>query len=152
MKTIAAILFAAMLSFANDGNIQYGVRTESVKTEGGYLGTYQFNDTTLTIHFAKRAVSHVRYDFVNNKLYTNGNGVAKDGTVVPAGQGVGNVEYILKQLKYGGYNGFLSLEPHLGSFGGFAKLENGDNKFAEESDAGKFETAYNALKNILERI
>lgn len=83
MKTIAAILFAAMLSFANDGNIQYGVRTESVKTEDGYLGTYQFNDTTLTIHFAKRAVSHVRYDFVNHKLYTNGNGVAKDGTVVP---------------------------------------------------------------------
>ena len=83
MKTIAAILFATMLSFANDGNIQYGVRTETVKTEDGYLGTYQFNDTTLTIHFAKRAVSHVRYDFVNNKLYTNGNGVAKDGTVVP---------------------------------------------------------------------
>lgn len=83
MKTMFAILFAAMLSFANDGNIQYGVRTESVKTEDGYIGTYQFNDTTLTIHFAKRAVSHVRYDFVNNKLYTNGNGVAKDGTVVP---------------------------------------------------------------------
>lgn len=83
MKTIFAILCVAMLAFASEDNIQYGVRTESVKTEDGYLGTYQFNDTTLTIHFAKRAVSHVRYDFVNNKLYTNGNGVAKDGTVVP---------------------------------------------------------------------
>lgn len=88
----------------------------------------------------------------NYVSYVHIKDAAKDGTVVPAGQGVGNVEYILKQLKYGGYNGFLSLEPHLGSFGGFAKLENGDNKFAEESDAGKFETAYNALKNILERI
>ena len=88
----------------------------------------------------------------NYVSYVHIKDAAKDGTVVPAGQGIGNVEYILKQLKYGGYNGFLSLEPHLGSFGGFAKLENGDNKFAEESDAGKFETAYNALKNILERI
>lgn len=83
MKTIGAILFAAMLAFASEPNIQYGVRTESVKTEGGYIGTYSFPDTTLTILFEKRAVSHVRYDFVNNKLYTNGNGVAKDGTVVP---------------------------------------------------------------------
>ncbi len=83
MKTIAVIFFAAMFSFANDGNIKYGVRTESVKTDDGYLGTYRFNDTTLTIHFTKRAASHVRYDFVNNTLYTNGNGVAKDGTVVP---------------------------------------------------------------------
>ena len=83
MKTMFAILCVAMLAFASDDNIQYGVRTGSVKTEDGYLGTYQFNDTTLTIHFAKRAVSHVRYDFVNHKLYTNGNGVAKDGTVVP---------------------------------------------------------------------
>ena len=88
----------------------------------------------------------------NYVSYVHIKDAAKDGTVVPAGQGVGNVEYILKQLKCGGYNGFLSLEPHLGSFGGFAKLENGDNKFDEESDAGKFETAYNALKNILERI
>lgn len=88
----------------------------------------------------------------NYVSYVHIKDAAKDGTVVPAGQGVGNVEYILKQLKCGGYNGFLSLEPHLGNFGGFAKLENGDNKFDEESDAGKFETAYNALKNILERI
>ena len=83
MKTIFAVLCVAMLTFASEDNIQYGVRTGSVKTEGGYIGTYQFNDTTLTIRFAKHAVSHVRYDFVNHKLYTNGNGVAKDGTVVP---------------------------------------------------------------------
>ena len=83
MKTIFAVLCVAMLAFASEDNIQYGVRTGSVKTEGGYIGTYQFNDTTLTIRFTNHAVSHVRYDFVNHKLYTNGNGVAKDGTVVP---------------------------------------------------------------------
>lgn len=83
MKTIFAILFAAVLAFASEGNLQYGVRTASVKIDGGYVGTYQFQDTTLTIRFAKHAVSHVRYDFANHKLYTNSNDAAKDGTVVP---------------------------------------------------------------------
>ena len=83
MKTIFAILCVAMLSFASEDNIQYGVRTGSVKTEGGYIGTYQFQDTTLTIRFAKHAVSHVRYDFATHTLYTNSNDAAKDGTVVP---------------------------------------------------------------------
>lgn len=83
MKTIFAILFAAIMSFANEGNIQYGVRTGSVKTANGYIGIYQFSDTTLTIRFAKHAVSHVRYDFATHTLYTNSSGVAKDGTVVP---------------------------------------------------------------------
>lgn len=83
MKTICAIFFAAMLAFASEENIQYGVRTGSVKTDDGYVGMYRFNDTTLTIRFTKRAVSHVRYDFVNHKLYTQGNDIAKDGTVVP---------------------------------------------------------------------
>lgn len=83
MKTIAAILFATIMPFANEGNIQYGVRTGSVKTDDGYVGTYRFNDTTLAIRFAKHAVSHVRYDFATHTLYTTSNEVAKDGTVVP---------------------------------------------------------------------
>lgn len=83
MKLVATILFALGIAFAEEPNIQYGVRTGSVKTDNGYVGTYQFHDTTLTIRFSNHAVSHVRYDFVNHKLYTRGNGVAKDGTVVP---------------------------------------------------------------------
>ena len=40
----------------------------------------------------------------------------ENGKVVPAGYGIGNVEYILNSLKEKGYSGFLSLEPHLGDF------------------------------------
>lgn len=83
MKTVLAIIFAAVLAFASEGDIKYGVRTGSVKTASGYIGTYQFPDTTLTIRFAKHAVSHVRYDFATHTLYTNSNDAAKDGTVVP---------------------------------------------------------------------
>jgi 3-dehydroshikimate dehydratase len=47
----------------------------------------------------------------------------KDGKVVPAGQGDGDLEPILVDLHKSGYNGFLSLEPHLsaaGQYGGFS--------------------------------
>ena len=37
----------------------------------------------------------------------------EDGTVVPSGEGDGNVPYILSELAASGYEGFLSLEPHL---------------------------------------
>lgn len=46
-----------------------------------------------------------------------------DGSVVPVGYGDGNVKQILDDLRAGGYDGFLSLEPHLFNFAGFAKLE-----------------------------
>ena len=84
MKTIAALLLGVALAFAGEPNIQYGVRTSSVKTDDGYVGTYQFNDTTLTIRFPRHAISHVRYDFVNHILYGQGDKVEKDGTVVPS--------------------------------------------------------------------
>ena len=47
----------------------------------------------------------------------------EDGHVVPSGQGDGNVEKVLKNLFACGYQGYLSLEPHLSNFSGFAKLE-----------------------------
>jgi sugar phosphate isomerase/epimerase len=49
------------------------------------------------------------------------------GQVVPAGMGDGNVEVILKDLYSDGFKGFLSLEPHLFNFTGFAGLEKGEN-------------------------
>ena len=77
----------------------------------------------------------------------------EDGHVVPAGFGIGKIECILKDLKADDYHGFLSLEPHLGEFEGLSNLENGDMmKGLEKSDVGKFELAYQSLKNILERI
>lgn len=49
--------------------------------------------------------------------------VWETGKVVPVGYGDGNVEAILKKLAADGYNGFLSLEPHLFDFAGFRQLE-----------------------------
>lgn len=78
--------------------------------------------------------------------------VCESGRVVPAGMGDGNVEYILTDLFEKGYRGFLSLEPHLGSFEGLADLELGDEMMRlPKSGAGTFEIAYNALCKIIER-
>ena len=77
-----------------------------------------------------------------------------DGHVVPAGLGNGNVEEILRRLKAKDYNGFISLEPHLANFDGFAELEGSgisiDNM--EKSGFTTFKIATDALKNILTRI
>ena len=76
-----------------------------------------------------------------------------DGRVVPSGLGDGNLEYILTGLFKDGYNGYLSLEPHLGKFEGLDKLEVGDlMKGLPESGEGTFTLAFKALSQILERI
>lgn len=76
-----------------------------------------------------------------------------DGEVVPAGYGAGNLEAILRALNDNGYNGFLSLEPHLGSFTGLANLENSDEMLKlTKSTPEKFTLAYESLKTILERM
>lgn len=76
-----------------------------------------------------------------------------EGDVVPAGVGDGNVEYILQDLFASGYDGFLSLEPHLGKFKGLADLELDDNML-DLPDAGEatFALAHQSLLEILDRI
>lgn len=76
-----------------------------------------------------------------------------DGRVVPAGSGDGNVEYVLEKLFEAGYDGFLSIEPHLGSFAGLENLEL-DDKMAglPQGGEGTFTLAYRALEEILERV
>jgi sugar phosphate isomerase/epimerase len=62
-----------------------------------------------------------------------------DGTVVAAGEGVGQWPALLTTLRDAGYEGFLSLEPHLeaaGRFGGFSGPE-------------RFHHAAQALQNLL---
>ena len=77
----------------------------------------------------------------------------EDESTVPAGLGDGNVEYILKDLFASGYEGFLSLEPHLGNFKGFADLEiDAKIKTSEYEGEQAFILAYESLKTILERI
>ncbi len=75
----------------------------------------------------------------------------KDGSVMPAGMGDGNVGEILKRLFDNGYQGFLSLEPHLGAFSGLSGLELGDlMKDLPEGGEGTFTLAFDALKKLIQ--
>lgn len=76
-----------------------------------------------------------------------------DGTVVPAGMGDGNLKIILKTMFGEGYRGFLSLEPHLGSFEGLSALENGNlMKNLPEGGEGTFTLALKALRQQMRGI
>lgn len=72
-----------------------------------------------------------------------------DGSVVPAGKGIGNIPYILQ--KYRGE--VLTVEPHLSVFNGLDKLERGEvseRKFCYPDSRTAFSAAVNALKDIME--
>ena len=86
---------------------------------------------------------HIEYMHIKDAL-------SDGGRVVPAGMGDGNVKYILDELFSKGYEGYLSLEPHLGTFEGLAELELDDKmKDLPEGGEGTFTLAYNALKELL---
>ena len=73
--------------------------------------------------------------------------------IVPAGEGEARFPELLKILKEDGYDGFLSLEPHLGTFAGLEKLELSDDMLKLEKASEKtFILAYNSLVKIIERI
>lgn len=75
------------------------------------------------------------------------------GKVVPAGYGDGNVKEILADLIKNGYEGVLSLEPHLADFIGFSDLEQGETEKKEPmSGEESYTTAYNALRKIIEEL
>ncbi len=77
----------------------------------------------------------------------------EDGVVVPAGHGIGKVPEILGALKEKGFDGFLSLEPHLAHFVGLSKLEAGREREKVSQDTEeKFRMAVDALKQILNRL
>jgi len=75
--------------------------------------------------------------------------------VVPPGYGDGHLKEILADLISSGYQGFLSLEPHLSDFVGFSSLENEEEKTEMMGEAvldgGKFwwKIALTSLKAVL---
>jgi sugar phosphate isomerase/epimerase len=73
-----------------------------------------------------------------------------DHQAVPSGQGDGKIAEILSELDKAGFEGFLSIEPHLGNFVGFSGLERNTPGF-DLPDGGpkKFAIAVNALKKVL---
>lgn len=64
------------------------------------------------------------------------------GEVVPAGQGDGQFVELFKHLKADGYDGFFSLEPHLGDFDAFGGLCGPD----------LWTDAYDALIKVFEAV
>ena len=73
--------------------------------------------------------------------------------IVPAGQGEGHVAEILQELHTGGWEGFLSLEPHLVDFSGLAALEQDPQKReAKLEPVEAWELALSSLRDILTQI
>lgn len=89
---------------------------------------------------------YISYVHIKDALWEN-------GYVVPAGYGDGNVKEILGELIGSGYEGVLSLEPHLTDFAGFAALERGETeKKASMSGEEAYKTAHSALVKILQSL
>ena len=77
----------------------------------------------------------------------------EDGFIVPAGAGDGQIEEIVRELVKEDYDGFLSLEPHLGTFEGLADLELDDKMLSlPKAGEGTFTLAYNELTKIINKV
>ncbi|MDO4458557.1 MAG: sugar phosphate isomerase/epimerase family protein [Clostridia bacterium] len=72
-----------------------------------------------------------------------------DSVVVPAGEGDGNVKAILSKLDEKGFDGFLSLEPHLADFATFKTLEHTDASLKDKGGVWAYSTAHAALMKLL---
>lgn len=75
-----------------------------------------------------------------------------DGSIVPAGEGAGQLPYLLSQYK----GEVLTLEPHLTVFDGLAGLEREEDRtaidpFRYPSSRVAFDAAVKALKNLLKQ-
>lgn len=80
--------------------------------------------------------------------------VSASKTIVPAGQGDGRIQEMIEYLHQKGFNGFLSLEPHLQPFAGLQSLEP-HSKISEkipEDGRENFAAAVAALKNLLTKL
>ncbi len=76
-----------------------------------------------------------------------------DKQVVPVGLGDGDIKPILKKAIQNGYQGFLSLEPHLWEFVGQNELElNKKSNVILENKFYQFSNAYQALQKILNQL
>lgn len=77
----------------------------------------------------------------------------KTGEVVPAVKGIGEISVLLKKLKDKNYEGYLSIEPHLGSFKGLEKFELSET-FKELPEGGEklFAIAVEAFREIEKEI
>ena len=72
----------------------------------------------------------------------------ENGSVVPAGKGIGNLPYLLENYK----GSVLTLEPHLSVFDGFDKLEASEKTkmgYCYPTSRAAFDAAVNALRELI---
>lgn len=97
-----------------------------------------------TLHAWRLLADYVEYLHIKDAL--------EDGTIVPAGQGAGNVSQIIKLYAARGGE-VLTLEPHLQEFTGLSGLENGASvkmlnvKYKDNDES--FDAGVAALKGLL---
>jgi len=72
------------------------------------------------------------------------------GEVVLPGKGDGNLAYIFSRLDERGYDGYLSMEPHLFHFAGLDALEKAPGEKKESSGTAAYKAAFRALRTLLE--
>ena len=142
--------------------VQYATENDLVlmhENDGRYFGSIPDNANKLFSRFGSRTF-RAAFDFANSAQYgfyamkdwfpwllphletVHIKDARADGKVVPAGEGVGQVRETLEWLKPQGWEGVLSIEPHLqfaGDRGGFSGIES-------------FQIASRAIKGILEAI
>lgn len=87
---------------------------------------------------------YIGYVHIKDALWANGENV-------PCGWGDGHVPELLGKLQDSGYEGFLSVEPHLADFQGFGALEKDGVKAPLDGDIA-FRTALDALLSALYRL
>lgn len=74
--------------------------------------------------------------------------LAENGEVVLPGDGAGNVREIMALLEESGFEGFLSLEPHLTDFAGLENLEKHMREKKEQDGIEAYKKAYERLLEI----
>jgi len=95
-----------------------------------------------TLEAYEMLAPYINYFHVKDAMWEN------EEVVLP-GEGDGHLEEILTKAAKSGFEGYLSLEPHLFHFKGFENLENGDVKKKEGNGALAFRAAHASLCKIL---
>lgn len=93
-----------------------------------------------TLEAWKMIAPYVEYMHIKDAL--------ANGSVVPAGKGIGNLSYLLSQYK----GEVLTLEPHLSVFDGFDKLEASEKTkmgYCYPTSRAAFDAAVSALKELI---
>ena len=115
-------------------------RGESLKATFDFANFIQCGQDTMEAY--EMLKGHIAYVHVKDALFDG-------GRVVPAGQGDGNLRRIFGLLDEAGFDGFLSLEPHLADFAGLSGLEKNAQERGRTDTEAAFVTAYEALQGLL---